>query len=58
VKDPKGALPSQPLINPKNSSQAYKAQDSQINQYNVVLTLRSGKKVDNQVYRPKKFSSN
>ena len=49
---PKGALTSQPLVNP-NSSQAYKVQDSQINQFNVVHTLRSGKKVDNQVYQPK-----
>ena len=37
---PKGALPSQPLVNSKNSCQAYKVQDSQINQYNVVHTLR------------------
>ena len=47
----KGTLPSQPLANPKNSSQAYEIQDSQINQCNVVNTLRSGK-VDNQVSKP------
>ena len=28
---PKGALPSQPLVHSKNSSQAYEVQDSQIN---------------------------
>jgi len=47
---PKGTLPSQPLVNPKSSNQAYKVQGSQINQCNVIHTLRSGKKVDNQVY--------
>ena len=36
---PKGTLPSQPLANSKSSSQAYKVQDPQINQYNVVHTL-------------------
>jgi len=41
---PKVTLPSQPLANPKNSSQIFEAQ---INQCNVVHTLRSGKKVDN-----------
>jgi len=46
---PKGILPSQPLANPKNSSQIFGAQ---INQYNVVHTLRSRKKVDNQVSQP------
>jgi len=50
---PKGVLPSQPLVNPKNTSQAYEVQDSQINQCNIVHILRSEKKVDNQVYRPK-----
>jgi len=50
---PKGALPSQPLVNPKNFSQAYEVQDSKINQCNVVHTLRSEKKVDNQIYQPK-----
>ena len=37
---PKGALPSQLLVNPTNSNQAYEVQDSQINQCNVVHTLR------------------
>jgi len=50
---PKGTLPSQPLINLKNFSQAYKVQDPQINQYNAIHTLRSGKKVYNHVYKPK-----
>ena len=50
---PNSTLPSQPLVNPKNSNQAYEVQDSQINQCNVVHTLRSGKKVDNQVYQLK-----
>ena len=48
---PKGTLPSQPLVNPKNSSQAYEIQDPSINWCNVVHTLRSEKKVDNQVYQ-------
>ena len=38
---PKGTLPSQPLANPNNSSQIFEAQ-----------TLKSGKKVDNQVSQP------
>jgi len=50
VKDPRILY----LVNPKNSSQAYEVQDSQINQCNVVQALRSGKKVDNQVYQPKR----
>jgi len=50
---PKGTLPSQSLVNPKNSNQAYEVQDFQINQCNIVHTLRSGKKVNNQVYQPK-----
>ena len=44
---PKGTLPSKLLVNPKNSNQAYEVQDFQINQCNIVHTLRSGKKVDN-----------
>ena len=48
---PKGTLPSQPLVNPKTSNQAYEIQDPSINQCNAVHTLRSGKKVDNQVYQ-------
>ena len=48
-----GTLPSQLLVNPKNSSQAYEVQDSQINQCNVVHIFRSRKKVDNQISKPK-----
>ena len=40
---PKGTLPSHPLVNPKNSTQAYKIQDPSINQCNAVHTLRSEK---------------
>jgi len=50
---PKGTLPNQPLVKPKNSNQAYQIQDSSINQCNVAHSLRSGKKVDNQVYQQK-----
>jgi len=46
---PKGTLLSQPLANPKNSSQAYEVQDSQINQCNVVHILRSAKKVESSL---------
>ena len=49
---PKRTLPSQLLTNPKNSSQAHLAQEEQLNQYNVVHTLRLGKQVDNQVLMP------
>ena len=49
---PKGTLPSQPLANPKNSTQVHLAEDQSLNQCNVVHTLRSGKKVDNQVSTP------
>jgi len=49
---PNGTLPSQPLTNPRNSIQAHLAQEDQMNQYNIVHTLRSGKKVDNQVSIP------
>jgi len=45
----KGTLPSQPIMNPRNSQQAHLAEDQSLNQYNVVHTFRSGKKVDNQV---------
>jgi len=48
-----GILPSQPLVNLKKSNQAYEVQNSQINQCNIVHTLRLGKKVDNQVYQLK-----
>jgi len=50
---PKDALPSQPLVNPKNSNQTYEFKILKSNQCNIVHTLRSGKKVDNQVYQPK-----
>ena len=48
----KGTLPSHPVMNPRNSHQAYLAEDQPLNQCNVVYTLRSGKKVDNQVSMP------
>ena len=50
---PKGILPSQPLVNPNNFNQAYEIQDPSINQCNVVHTLQTGKKVNNQVYQQK-----
>ena len=43
-----GILPSQLIMNPRNSLQANLAEDQSLNQCNVVHTLRSGKKVDNQ----------
>ena len=43
----KGTLPSQPIMNPRNSQQAHFVEDQSLNQCNVVHTLRSGKKVDN-----------
>ena len=46
--------PSQLVMNPKNSQQAHLAEDQSLNQSNVVHTLRSGKKVDNQVSIPSK----
>ena len=52
-KRPNDTLPSQPLVNPKNSNQASEIQDPSINLCNAVHTLRSGKKVDNQVYQQK-----
>jgi len=36
---PKDTLPSQPLVNPKNSNQAYEIQDPSINQCNIIHTL-------------------
>ena len=48
----KGTLPSQPITNPRNSQQAHLAEDSSLNQCNAVHTLRSGKRVDNQVSTP------
>ena len=48
----KGTLPSQPIMNLKNSQQAHLAEDNSLNQCNAVHTLRSGKRVDNQVSTP------
>jgi len=48
----KGTLPSQPIMNLRNSQQAHLAEDQSLSQCNVVHTLRSGKKVDNQVSTP------
>ena len=48
----KDTLPSQPIMNPRNSQQAHLAEDQSLNQCNAVHTLRSGKKVDNQVSTP------
>ena len=47
-----GTLSSHPIMNPRNSQQAHLAEDHSLNQCNVVHTLRSGKKVDNQVSTP------
>ena len=44
----KGTLPSQPVMNLRNSQQAHLAEDQSLNQCNV-HTLRSRKNVDNQV---------
>ena len=49
---PKGTLSNQLLMNSRNSNQVHLAEDQQFNQCNVVHTLRSGKKVDNQVSMP------
>ena len=48
----KGTLPSQPIMNPRNSQRAHLAEDQLLNQCNDVHTLRSRKKVDNQVSTP------
>ena len=48
----KCTLPSQSITNPKNSQQAHLAEDQLLNQCNIVHTLRSGKKVNNQVSTP------
>ena len=48
----KGILPSQSIMNPKNSQQAHLAEEQSLNQCNMVHTLRSGKKADNQVLTP------
>ena len=49
---PKKILPSQLLIDSKNLSEAHVAQDQQINQCNVVHTLRSEKQIDKQLLMP------
>ena len=54
---PKGTLPSQPVANSKNSSQAHLAQEDHMNQCNLIHTLRSGKQVDNQVSTPSSSTS-
>ena len=46
----KGTLPSQLIMNPRNSQQAHLAEDQSLNQCNA--TLRPGKKIDNQVSTP------
>ena len=48
----KGTLPSQPIMNSRNSQQAHLAEDQSVNQCNAIHTLRSGKKVNNQVSIP------
>ena len=48
----KGTLPSQPVMNPRNSQQAHLTEDQSLNQCNAVHTLRLEKKVDNQVSTP------
>ena len=48
----KGTLPGQPVTNLRNSHQAHLVENQPLNQCNVVHTLRSGKKVDNQVSTP------
>jgi len=44
---PKRTLPCQPVANPRDSNQAHLAQEDQMNQYNLIHTLRSGKQIDN-----------
>jgi len=48
----KDTLPSQSIMNLRNSQHAHLAEDQSLNQCNVVHTLRSGKKIDNQVSIP------
>ena len=47
---PKGTLPSQPLVKPKNSNQAYEIQDPSINQCNAITYCDLE---NNQVYQQK-----
>ena len=49
---PKRTLPSQPVANPRDSSQAHFAQEDHMSQCNLIHTLRSEKQVDNQVSIP------
>ena len=49
---PTGTLPSQQLMNLRNSNQVRLAEDQQFNQCNIVHTLRSGKKYGNKVSMP------
>ena len=48
---PKGTLPSQPITNPRNSSQAHVAQEDTMNQCNVVHILRSRKQIKCQCHQ-------
>jgi len=49
----KGKLPSQPEVNPRyDSRRVHFCEDQNINPFNSITTLRSGKKVDNQVGNP------
>ena len=41
---PKGTLPRQPVTNPRNSIQVHMAEEDQMNQCNIVHTLRLEKK--------------
>ena len=50
----KGTLPSQRVKNPRNSQQAHFTEDQSLNQCNIMHTLRSCKKGDNQVSTPSK----
>jgi len=47
-----GTLPSQPVMNPRNSQQAHLAENQSLNQCNDFHALRSENKVDNQVSTP------
>ena len=52
----KGTLPNQPIMNLRNSQHAHLAENQSLNQCNAVHTLKSGKKVDNQVSTPPNLS--
>jgi len=49
---PKSMLPSQSATISRNSSQVHQAENQLFNQCNDVHTLRTGKKVDNQLSMP------